>query len=77
MGEVGNVVYEMAKDKNLLATGTEALGYYNFIRSNGDKVPHELAVKLFDLSMEIERGEKYDAEMLNYKGSMGNFFVEK
>lgn len=77
MGEEGNVVYELAKEKNLLQRSIDALGYYNIIRSDGQVIPIELSTKLVDLAMEIYGDEKYYEEKRTYHGSFGNFFTEK
>lgn len=76
-GEKDNVVYEMAKDKNLLAGGSEFVMLENFIRSNGEKLPDELTAKIASLAFEIYEGDSYDDEKTAYHGSLGNFFAEK
>lgn len=77
MGEKGNVVYELAKDKDLLATTQAFQGYYNSVRSDGQQIPIDLSTKIIDFGMDIYKGEKYDEEKSNYHGSFGNFFTEK
>lgn len=77
MGEKGNVVYELAKDKNLLERSIDVLGYYTFIQSDGQVIPSDLSKKLVDLAMEIYDDDKYAQEKRAYNGSFGNFFAEK
>lgn len=78
MGEKGNVVFELAKDKNVLASGVDdANGYYNLVRSDGEKIPRELCEKIIEMGLNIYRSDKYDEEKPNYHGSMGNFIAEK
>lgn len=76
-GEKGNVVYEMAKDKNLLVHSTKEIGDDQLIRSNGEIIPMELSKKLTTLTFDIYGGEHYDEERINYDGSFGNFCTEK
>lgn len=79
MGEKGNVVYELAKDKNLLETSIELkiLGIYTIVQSDGQVISSELSKKLVELAMEIYEDEKFDQEKSTYHGSFGNFFAEK
>lgn len=77
MGEKGNVIYELAKDKNLLERSVDVLGYYKIIQSDGQEIPSELSTKLVDVAMEIYDDEKHDEEKRTYHGSFGNFFAEK
>lgn len=74
-GEKNNVVYEMAKDKNLLEHSTEKELRLKFIRSNGGADPNELTKKILDFGMKIVMGE--EDEMAAYHGSIGNYFAEK
>lgn len=67
----------MAKDKNVLSSNKPRYESFDFVRSNGEKVPQRLANKLVGLAEEIldrddERDEKY-----SYNGSFGNYFAEK
>lgn len=78
-GEKGNVVYEMAKDKNLLAGNKDSKGLAepNYVRSNGEVIPSEISDKLSGLFGKIYGGDEFDEEQNNYHGSTGNFFAEK
>lgn len=74
-GEKGNVVYDMAKDKNLLATSIPTFEKFNFIRSNGEQISQDTDGKLSTIYFELLDG--YEEEKSNYNGSFGNFFAEK
>lgn len=74
-GEEGNVVYNMAKDKNLLSPNIPTFTNFNFIRSNGEQIPKMKADKMSTLVMEIING--FEEEKRQYNGSLGNFFAEK
>lgn len=74
-GEKGNVVYELAKDKNILSSNPPRYADFNFVRSNGETVPEEIAAKLTSITWNII--ENSDEEMRQYNGSLGNFFSEK
>ncbi|XP_031639336.1 spermine oxidase-like [Contarinia nasturtii] len=74
-GETGNVVYEMAKDKNLLAHSTEESRGNRYVRSNGEEIPMELCKKITALIMDI-MGDHYEEERKSY-GSSGNFYAAK
>lgn len=76
-GEEGNVVYEMARDKNLLSSCKLKWEVFDFIRSNGDAIPQSTSHKLSDLCMDIYASDEIIAEKLAYNGSLGNFFAEK
>lgn len=67
----------MAKDKNVLAGGSELVMIDNFVRSNGDKISDELTAKIMGLAIDIYEGDRYDLEKTAYRGSLGNFFAEK
>lgn len=76
-GEENNVVYEMAKNKNVLSSNKPRYELFDFVRSNGEKVPQPLANKLVGLAEEIlDRNDKRD-EKFSYNGSFGNYFSEK
>lgn len=75
-GEKGNVVYEMAKDKNVLEhAASKPRDIY--IRSNGEVVPTTLSDKVFALAYEIYDGVKYQKERDSFQGSFANFFAQK
>lgn len=76
-GEKNNVVYEMAKDKNVL-DGSNELGLHDeLIRSDGEALPVELGQNLSNLAFNIYEGEDYETEKESYDGSFGNFFAKK
>lgn len=77
LGEKGNVVYELAKDKNLLERSIDTHGYYTIVQSDGQVIPKELSTKLVDLAFGIYFDEKFEQEKRSYHGSLGNFFAEK
>ena len=74
-GEKNNVVFELAKDADLLVTS----GEYNFefVRSNGEKIPSEISEKLSKIAWDIYGGDDYVELQKTYHGSRGNFFAEK
>lgn len=74
-GQEGNIVYEMAKDKNLLAFPELDYKVFNCFHSNGTQIGKEIADKLTQISFEIIDG--FDDEKKLYNGSIGNFFAEK
>lgn len=73
-GEVGNVVYEMAKNKDLLSSHAIDLSVHHLVRSNGDPIPKETVDKLMALKDEIDSG--YDEEKSAHNGSTGNLFAD-
>lgn len=76
-GENGNVIYEMAKGKDLLSSDIPTYKTYNFIRSNGEVIPEKVSDRLTKLAMGIlDRGEHRE-EKLAYHGSLGNYFAQK
>lgn len=76
-GEKGNVIYEMAKDKNLLSSNVPTYRTYNFVRSNGDVIPPKTCERLTKLAMGILDREDHKAEKRAYHGSLGNYFAQK
>lgn len=76
-GEKGNVVYEMAKDKNLLSSNIPTFKTYNFVRSNGEEIPPKTSEKLTKLAMGILDRDDHKAEKRAYHGSLGNYFAQK
>lgn len=78
-GEKNNVVYELAKDADLLARNKESnpLKTPNYVRSNGEEIPPEISSKLFALFYNIYEGDDFAEEQKNFRSSRGNFFAEK
>lgn len=74
-GEVDNVVYEMAKNKNLLSSNGPRYETFQLIRSNGTIVDTHLSDKLALLANSIV--EENENEKKSFKGSFGNYFSEK
>lgn len=74
-GEDGNVVHELARDKNLLSSCTFQWEKYDFIRTNGEAISQLKSHKLSQLGLNIYDGD--DPEKSVYNGSVGNFFAEK
>lgn len=75
-GEKGNVVHEMAKDKNVLAHSIEDSYITSFVRSDGEEVPNELSKKLEELNLHIYE-PKNKAEKFSQQCSYGNYFAKK
>ncbi|XP_031636095.1 spermine oxidase-like [Contarinia nasturtii] len=76
-GEEGNVVYDMAKDKNLLSSNVPRYDSIEFVRSNGEKVPQNITDKLGNLMDELlDRDDKRE-EKSDYQGSFGNYIAER
>lgn len=75
-GEDGNVVYELAKDKNLLSSSKLKWELFDFVRSNGDAISQLKSHKLSQLGLSIQSSDM-NAEKSVYNGSFGNFFAEK
>lgn len=77
-GEKGNVVYELAKDKNVLShSKKEDMTFTTLIQSNGEEIPNELSKKLTDFSLELYDSSENDDEKSSYAGSYGNYFAKK
>lgn len=76
-GEDGNVVYAMAKDKNVLAHSHEEDFSTTFIRSNGQRIPTEVSKKLLDLMASIHESSVDKDKNATYHGSYGNYFAKK
>lgn len=65
----------MAKGKNLLSSNLPQYTSFQMIRSDGSIVPKALSDKLTSLAIRII--EENVNEKANYKGSLGNYFMEK
>lgn len=74
-GTVSNAVYDLANEHDLLMELVLLIdaGNIPFFETNGTMIPMEKSKKLFQLGNQIS-GNK---EMSSYKGSLGNFFMEK
>lgn len=71
-GEVGNVIYEMAKNLDLLQTTKGPSDGFEYRYSNGETADKSLTSKLEKLALEIAD----DAEAYKkYEGSFGNFII--
>lgn len=68
-----NVVYHLASKYNYLSEMTLRNPPSQLYDSNGVSIPTEKAQKLFELADQILASE----DMNSYKGSLGNFFMEK
>lgn len=69
------MVYEMAKDKNLLASSVLRWDEYDFVWSNGDPVPESVSRRMTNLCFDIsESFDKHD-EKAKFDGSIGNHFA--
>lgn len=62
MGEKENVVYELAKDKNILERSIGVPEYYTIIQSDGQMISSKLSTKLVDLAMELYGDSKFVEE---------------
>lgn len=75
-GEEGNVVYELARDKNLLSSCPLKSYDYHFARSNGETIPAEISEKLAKLKYSTLNDEA-TGEMKDYNGSLGDFYARE
>ena len=76
-GEKGNVVYEMAKDKNVLEHSNEGDILAAFVRSDGEGAPSELSKKLWNFNFKLYESPENDDEKTAYIGPYGNYFAKK
>ena len=76
-GEKGNVIYEMARGKDLLSSNIPTYKTYNFVRSNGEVIPAKVSERLTKLAMSILDRDDHREEKLAYHGSLGNYFAQK
>lgn len=74
-GEKDNVVFGLAKNKNLLSSNIPRFTSFQLIRSDGSIVPQQLSDKLTNLALQII--DANEGEKISYKGSLGNYFKEK
>lgn len=73
-GEVGNVVYEMVKDLDLLIPSTPMFGDMTFYLPDGTIIDKQLSDKLCNIANEIFSNEE---EACRYSGSFGEYFIKK
>lgn len=76
-GEEGNVVYSMAKDKNLLSSNVPRYEKFNLFRSNGERIPEKSTEKLMEMAWSILDREIDREGKRSYEGSFGNYVAEK
>lgn len=65
----------MAKKENLLSSNMPQYTSFQMIRADGSIVPQQLSDKLTSLAIQII--ETNEDEKESYKGSLGNYFMEK
>lgn len=70
-------MYEMAKDKNVLSSDKPRYEIFEFVRSDGQRIPREKTDKLVSLSEEILNRHANRVEKNAYDGSFGNYFSKK
>lgn len=69
------MVYEMAKDKNVLSSDKPRYETFEFVRSDGERVPDKITEKLVTLADEILDRDDNREEKHAYDGSFGNYFA--
>ncbi|KAH8297160.1 hypothetical protein KR044_005566 [Drosophila immigrans] len=75
-GEQGNIVYQMVKELNILDTqGWDAFMNVEWIRSNGQKMPRSMLVKLVRVMRIIVKQRHKD--LTDCDGTYGEYLVEK
>jgi len=76
-GEVGNVVFKMASERDLLMESVVGRGFEEmlFIDSSGNLVDREQSAQLFGLLNEIL--EYSNRDLVNYTGSIGEFMTHE
>lgn len=67
----------MAKDKNVLSSDKPRYETFEFVRSDGERVPEEIAEKLLNLAEEILDRDDRREEKSAYDGSFGNYFAKR
>ncbi|CAD7004408.1 peroxisomal N(1)-acetyl-spermine/spermidine oxidase [Ceratitis capitata] len=73
-GEKGNVVYELTRDLDMLASAHDQLGGYSFVRSNREVINGTLTAKFKTIVSNIE--SKIYEELEDYEGSLGTYLTE-
>lgn len=76
-GEDGNVVYDMAKDKNVLSSNIPRYDSFSFVRSNGELISDKISAKLLALSQTILNRNDMRKQKREYNGSLGNYFASR
>jgi len=76
-GEVGNVVFRMASEHDLLMESVVGSDFEKmfFIDSSGNVVDREQSAQLFGLLDEIY--EDSDRDLVNYTGSFGEYIIRE
>jgi hypothetical protein len=76
-GEVGNVVFRMASEHDLLMESVVSSDFEEmfFIDSSGNVVDREQSALLFGLL--YETSEYIDRNLLNYTGSVGEYITRE
>ena len=76
-GEVGNVVFGMASEHDLLMESVVSGDFEKmfFIDSFGNVVDREQSAQLFDLLYETL--ESIDRDLVNYTGSVGEYITHE
>lgn len=76
-GEEGNVVFELANDKNVLSSDAPRYENFNFVRSDGSAVPEAISDRLMSFGFQtFDSNDKVD-EKRAYNGSLGNYFAKE
>lgn len=73
-GEEGNIVYKLVEKLNLVETSRHDYSEYTFVDARGKFVNAEVSAKLRAIAFEIGHD---DEAMKAYKGSFGNYFIER
>lgn len=73
-GEVGNVVYEMAKPLGLLESSVIREDVFIYKESNGESPDSQVLARLLNLTGEVESRED---DMKTFNGSVGSFMEKK
>ena len=74
-GEKGNVVFELASAKDLIAPSDSLFSKTMFVQSSSKIVDAELSTKMWKLLEGVRKVDE-DENVLEYKTS-GNYFLEK
>ena len=76
-GEVGNVVFKMASEHDLLMESVVGSDFEKifFIDSSGNVIDREQSAQLFGLLDEIF--EYSDRDLINYTGSIGEYMTRE